>query len=80
MGCFYATRRSAELKCPKLELNVLKRIEPVTDRVNAEVTWSERDGRPGIGVRFVFSSERARLKMAKLIAAMRDNVARKYQR
>ena len=35
---FYATRRSAELKCPNLELNVLKRIEPVTDRVNADVT------------------------------------------
>ena len=35
---FYATRRSTELKCPNLELNVLRRIEPVTDQVNADVT------------------------------------------
>ena len=40
---FYATRRSAELKCPNLELNVLKRIEPVTDQVNADVTAEMSD-------------------------------------
>ena len=34
----YAARRSAELKCPNLELNVLKRIESVTDQVNQDVT------------------------------------------
>ena len=34
---FYASRRSTELKCPKLELNVLKRIETVTDQVNRYV-------------------------------------------
>ena len=35
---FYAARRSAELECPNLELNVLQRIEPVTEQVNRDVT------------------------------------------
>ena len=34
---FYATRQSAELKCPDLELNVLLKIETVTGRVNKNV-------------------------------------------
>ena len=34
---FYASRRSAERKCLKLELNVLKRIATVTDQVNRHV-------------------------------------------
>ena len=35
---FYAASRTRELKCPDLELNVLMEIEPVTDRVNRNVT------------------------------------------
>jgi hypothetical protein len=35
---FLARTRDAELKCPDLELNVLRSIEDVTDRVNAAVT------------------------------------------
>ena len=34
---FYAARQSAELKCPDLELNVLLKIETVTERVNENV-------------------------------------------
>ena len=35
---FYASSQSSELKCPDLELNVLLEIEPVTDKVNRDVT------------------------------------------
>ncbi len=35
---FSAARRSAELKCPTLELNVLMGIETVTEQVNRKVT------------------------------------------
>jgi Peptidase S46 len=35
---FFAARRSAELKCPDLELNVLMAIETVTEQVNRSVT------------------------------------------
>lgn len=34
---FYARTRSEEVKCPGVELNVLKKIEEITDRVNAAV-------------------------------------------
>lgn len=34
---FYAKTRDQEVKCPGLELNVLSKIEEVTDRVNAAV-------------------------------------------
>jgi hypothetical protein len=34
---FHARTRGEELKCPDLELNVLQRMEDVTDRVNAAV-------------------------------------------
>ncbi len=34
---FYARTQAEELKCPDLELNVLRSIEDVTDRVNAAV-------------------------------------------
>ena len=35
---FYASRNSTELQCPNLELNVLKKIVPVTDQINKHVT------------------------------------------
>jgi hypothetical protein len=40
---FSAARRSAELKCPDLEVNVLMEIENVTERVNREVTEEMSD-------------------------------------
>lgn len=40
---FYAKSRDEEVKCPSLELNVLTRIEEITDRVNAAV-------KPGMSV------------------------------
>ncbi len=35
---FYAPTRDKELKCPEIELNVLEKLEDVTDRVNQGVT------------------------------------------
>lgn len=35
---YYASSRGDELKCPQTELSVLMSIEPVTDKVNADVT------------------------------------------
>ena len=40
---FAAARRSAELKCPDLEINVLMEIENVTERVNRDVTAEMSD-------------------------------------
>ena len=46
---FYAKTRDEEVKCADLELNVLKSIEDVTERVNAAVPSRRRSGRGGKG-------------------------------
>lgn len=40
---FYAASQTRELKCPDLEINVLMEIEPVTGRVNRDVTPETSD-------------------------------------
>jgi len=49
---FYARSREEEAKCPDLELNVLQRIEEVTDRVNGAV-------KPGISTAEAGQAQRA---------------------
>ena len=48
---FYARTRAEEAKCPNLELNVLMKIEDVTDQVNAAVKPGTSDAQAGAAQR-----------------------------
>ena len=48
---FYARNRADEPKCPNLEMNVLMKIEDVTDQVNAGVKPGMTDAQAGVAQR-----------------------------
>lgn len=45
-------------------------------KIDAVVTWVQKGGRPGFGVRFQFKSERARRKVEEAVAQLRAQIDR----
>jgi hypothetical protein len=73
---FYAPTRGDELKCPDLELNVLREIEDVTERINAAV-------KPDMPADKAFSARRAAMaaveKESTDKTGLRSDVVTLYQ-